>query len=79
MSNNKQSILMKNKTIKINGTGTINGVGVLVTHESNTFTSQIHKFEPIQTYPMGSSSNSIICAKCGKQGWEHPIITYTEL
>ena len=69
---------MKKQTIKINGTGTINGVGVLVNHESNTSTSQICKFEPIQPLQNIGSPKNLPCSKCGKYSWEHPIITYTQ-
>jgi len=37
-----------------------------------------NKLEPIQTYQNGSSSKTLSCVKCGKQAWQHPIITYTK-
>ena len=67
---------MKNETNKINLTGGSNSVSV--NDESNSTTTTICKFEPIQTYQNGSSSKTLPCAKCGKQAWQHPIITYTK-
>ena len=67
---------MKNETNKITLTGSSNSVSV--TDESNSTTTTICKFEPIQTYQNGSSSKTLPCAKCGKQVWQHPIITYTQ-
>ena len=67
---------MTNETNKINLTGGSNSV--FVTDESNSTTTTICKFEPIQTYQNGSSSKTLPCAKCGKQAWQHPIITYTQ-
>ena len=68
---------MKNETNKITLTGSSNSVSV--TDESNSTTTTICKFEPIQTYQNGSSSKTLPCAKCGKQAWQHPNITYTQL
>jgi hypothetical protein len=63
---------MKNETNKINLTGGSNSV--FLTDESNSTTTTICKFEPIQTYQNGNSSKTLPCAKCGKQAWQHPII-----
>ena len=68
---------MKNETNKITLTGTNNSV--LVNDGNNTTTTNICKFEPIQTYQNKGSANTLPCVKCGKQAWEHPIITYTQL
>jgi len=67
---------MKNETNKITLTGGSNSVSV--NDESNSSTTTICKFEPIQTYQNVGSANTLPCAKCGKQAWQHPIITYTK-
>ena len=67
---------MTNETNKITLTGTSNSVSV--TDESNSTTTTICKFEPIPTYQNVGSANTLPCAKCGKQAWQHPIITYTK-
>ena len=77
MSNNKQKIVMKKETKTITLTGTNNSA--LVNDGSDTTTTNICKFEPIQTYQNVGSANTLPCVKCGKQAWEHPIITYTQL
>jgi len=68
---------MKNETNKITLTGTTNSI--VVNDANNTTTTTICKFEPIQTYQNGNSSKTLPCAKCGKQAWQHPNITYTQL
>ena len=67
---------MKNETNKITLTGTTNSA--LVNDGNNVTTTNICKFEPIQTYQNKGSANILPCVKCGKQAWEHPIITYTQ-
>jgi hypothetical protein len=68
---------MTNQTNKIDFSGSSNSI--LLTNESATSTKNICKFEPALTYQNVGSANTLPCAKCGKQAWEHPIITYTEL
>jgi hypothetical protein len=68
---------MKNETNKITLTGTTNSA--LVNDGNNSTTTNICKFEPIQGYQNVGSSKTLPCVKCGKQAWEHPIITYTEI
>ena len=74
---------MTNKKIEINLTGTIkissNNCGIANGGITTTSTANICKFEPVQPDQIVGSANNSPCVKCGKQAWEHPIITYTQL
>lgn len=69
---------MKN-TKNLSGTIKTGSNSVLITDSINPTQTKVCKFEPVLQYQNVGSANIVPCAKCGKQAWEHPIITYTEI